>query len=206
MVQQLWRLIFRKGGSVASQDTVSLLEKLNELISRRQKRQQERPAYVESCRNLLVTIDRSADPYWWAALEAELGTTLANFYTPDRAIGLEEAIDAYQKALEVFTPKDYPTEWISTNGSLALAYRDRIEGVSRETSIVRLKSSARSLYSVLANRTLQIGLGPKLIWRMRTRGSLVLRIPRRICGGRSNTVNRHCRSLSGQLTRSSGHM
>jgi tetratricopeptide (TPR) repeat protein len=117
---------------VASQETALLLEKLNELIARRPKGPPERSAYVESCRNLLSTIDRSAEPYWWAALEAELGMTLASFFTPDRASRLEEAIDAYQKALEVFTPKDYPTEWISTNGSLALAYRERIEGVPRE--------------------------------------------------------------------------
>jgi CHAT domain-containing protein/tetratricopeptide (TPR) repeat protein len=97
---------------------------------------QDMPERVELCRRALEIIGRHRlNPVWaammtllWAAVQVELGTSLAQDPSEEREENLELAIAAYQAALEVYTPQAFPQEWAGTQNNLGLAYSDRILG------------------------------------------------------------------------------
>ena len=67
-------------------------------------------------------------PRLWAALQGELSNSLAQSLSGDRAENIEQAIDAYQQALQVMTRQAMPVEWAQTMINLAMAYYYRIRG------------------------------------------------------------------------------
>ena len=71
-----------------------------------------------------------------AELQGALRWTLANALaqTPlgSRRDNLEQAIEHYQHALEIFTQTAYPANWAMTQNNLAAAYSDRIAGARRD--------------------------------------------------------------------------
>lgn len=68
---------------------------------------------VELCRRALILIDRNREPQIWAAVQAELGDSLANSSGPGRADSLNQAIQAYESALHVFTRQATAGEWLA---------------------------------------------------------------------------------------------
>lgn len=57
-----------------------------------------------------------------------LGSAYRNRIRGDRAENLEQAITAYQNALQVHTREAFPEKWAKTQHNLANAYRERIQG------------------------------------------------------------------------------
>jgi tetratricopeptide (TPR) repeat protein len=57
-----------------------------------------------------------------------LGIAYSNRIRGERADNLEQAITAYERALEVRTREAFPEDWAMTQNSLAIAYRNRIRG------------------------------------------------------------------------------
>jgi tetratricopeptide (TPR) repeat protein len=87
---------------------------------------------ADLCRRALMYVSRDAQPELWAMLKVELGGSLAQSVTGDRAENLEWAIGAYQDALTVRTREAMPVEWATTMNNLAAAYADRIRGDQAE--------------------------------------------------------------------------
>ncbi|HAC65628.1 MAG TPA: hypothetical protein DCF68_19380 [Cyanothece sp. UBA12306] len=88
----------------------------------------EMPQKVALCQQALGLVQRSENAELWAALQVELGNSLAQNPLGDRADNLEQAIAAYSAALEVRTREAMPVQWASTQNNLAAAYSDRIRG------------------------------------------------------------------------------
>ncbi|BAY05050.1 TPR repeat-containing protein [Anabaena cylindrica PCC 7122] len=61
-----------------------------------------------------------------------LGAAYADRIRGDKAENLENAINAYKKALEVRTRSDFPVDWADTQNNLGIAYWDRIRGDKAE--------------------------------------------------------------------------
>ncbi|MFN7502909.1 MAG: CHAT domain-containing protein, partial [Dolichospermum sp.] len=67
-------------------------------------------------------------PVDWATTQNNLGTAYSDRIRGDKAENLENAIAAYNKALEVSTRTDFPVQWATTQNNLGTAYSDRIRG------------------------------------------------------------------------------
>lgn len=68
-----------------------------------------------------------------ASLQGELGNALAtSSMGSSRAYNLEQAIQAYQAALEIRTRNDFPEQWAMTQHNLGNAYGKRIRGAQAE--------------------------------------------------------------------------
>jgi tetratricopeptide (TPR) repeat protein len=61
-----------------------------------------------------------------------LGTAYQNRIRGERAENLEEAIAAYNRALQISTREDFPQDWAMTQMNLGNAYKDRIRGERAE--------------------------------------------------------------------------
>ena len=91
-------------------------------------RPSDMPRRVQLCQQALCAVHREESPLLWAALQGELGNSLAQSPLGDRAENLERAIHHYQQALEVYTREAFPEQWATTQNNLATAYSDRIRG------------------------------------------------------------------------------
>jgi hypothetical protein len=85
----------------------------------------EMPRRIELCRQALALLPCAQNPPLWAALQNELANSLAQTPAGDRAQNIEQAIGAYQQALEVMTRQAMPVEWAETMMNLANAYNNR---------------------------------------------------------------------------------
>ncbi|WP_204137855.1 CpXC domain-containing protein, partial [Halomicronema sp. CCY15110] len=83
---------------------------------------------VELCRQALTLVSHQGNKELWAALQGNLGNSLAQNPLGNRAQNIEQAITAYQQALTVRTQTAMPVEWATTMMNLANAYRNRIRG------------------------------------------------------------------------------
>ncbi len=104
----------------------------------------EMPHRIELCLRALRRVPRAKNPALWAALQVELGNSLAQNPRGDRAENLERAIEAYRQALEVMTREAMPDDHRRTQRSLghllfregrweeaAAAYRSALEAGER---------------------------------------------------------------------------
>lgn len=64
------------------------------------------------------------DPSSRAAALVQLGVLLNESPTGDRAASQNKAIAAYEAALEVYTPQDFPAEWATTQNNLGNSWFD----------------------------------------------------------------------------------
>ena len=83
---------------------------------------------IQLCQKALSLISREPNSPLWAALQHELGNSLAQNPLGDRGENIEEAITTYKQALEIRTRTAMPVDWASTMNNLALVYLDRIRG------------------------------------------------------------------------------
>ncbi|MGK7876931.1 MAG: CHAT domain-containing protein [Xenococcaceae cyanobacterium] len=104
-------------------ELAAMIRELSQLTSIR-----EMPRRAQLCQQVLSLIQREQNPPLWAALQGELGNSLAQNPLGDRAENIELAIGAYSQALEVRTRTAMPVEWATTMMNLATAYSDRIRG------------------------------------------------------------------------------
>ncbi|MBN1483898.1 MAG: tetratricopeptide repeat protein [Chloroflexia bacterium] len=86
------------------------------------------PRRVELCRQALAIVQREENPRRWAALQSELGNSLAQNPQGERAENIERALQCHQLALEVRTRTSLPEQWAATQNNLAAAYWMRIRG------------------------------------------------------------------------------
>ena len=93
---------------------------------------QDHPRRIEILRQALELLPRELSLEMWAALQVELGNSLAQNPLGDRAENIESAIAAYQESLTVMTQSAMPVEWATTMMNLAIAYSDRIRGDKAE--------------------------------------------------------------------------
>ena len=85
------------------------------------------PKRIELCLRALRLVPPENAPLQ-AALQNELGNSLAQTPSGDRADNIEQAIEHYNQALKVRTQKDFPADWAGTQNNLANAYNNRIRG------------------------------------------------------------------------------
>ena len=68
----------------------------------------------------------------YAAVLVTFGNLIQEFPLGNRADNIEQAIAAYQSALEVRTRQAFPEQWAMTQNNLGTAYRERIRGERAE--------------------------------------------------------------------------
>ncbi|MCP4398625.1 MAG: hypothetical protein GY801_15175 [bacterium] len=107
-------------------DFTDLRELLNELSQ--PARTPDMPRRVQLCRKALNLLSRGQDPQLWADLQGEFGNSLSQSPFGERAENLEQAIAAYQQALEVHTRATLPVKWAMTMQNLGGAYWKRLQG------------------------------------------------------------------------------
>lgn len=93
-------------------------------------------------RQILAIVRRDDDPPLWAELLGKLGDSLAQCVGDDRAMYIEQAIAAYEQALEVFTLPQFAYEWASVQANLGRAYvirphGDQSENLERAITYIR---------------------------------------------------------------------
>ena len=104
----------------------------------------------------------SEEAIFIAAVIGEFGNLIQQFPLGRRAWNLEIGIACYNAALTVYTPKDYPEDWAMTQNNLAIAYKNRIEGVRaanielaiacyREALIVRTRENYPEYWAMTQN-------------------------------------------------------
>jgi len=76
-----------------------------------------------------------AHPELWAALQNDLANSLAQNPRGHRAENVEQAMRAYEQALEVRTREAMPVEWATTMMNLATAYSARTQKGSKPDGI-----------------------------------------------------------------------
>lgn len=92
--------------------------------------QADLPRRVELARWALADVRRASEPDLWATLQRELADCLAQSEGPDRAERLEEALDSYRAALEVWDNPPYvrSPKWAQTLHAMAATFRRRVKG------------------------------------------------------------------------------
>ncbi len=71
-------------------------------------------------------------PTDWAGIQINLGSAYCDRIRGDKAKNLEQAIQAYQQALLVFTREAFPSNWAGIHDNLVGAYSNRIKGEKAE--------------------------------------------------------------------------
>jgi CHAT domain-containing protein len=64
----------------------------------------------------------------WAGTQNNLACAYFDRIRGNTAENLEQSIECYQSALEIYTKADFPIEWTTIQNGLATIYRDRIRG------------------------------------------------------------------------------
>ncbi|MBZ0284469.1 MAG: CHAT domain-containing protein [Anaerolineae bacterium] len=109
---------------VESTELHTIWQELSQLLSDRR----DMLRCVDLCKRALVILPKESNEALWAALQNELGNSLAQNPLGNRATNLEQAIHHYQLALEVRTREAFPVDWAATQNNLAVAYSVRIAG------------------------------------------------------------------------------
>jgi CHAT domain-containing protein len=122
-------------------DLNGILQELNQPV--RDRRQMARR--VELCRRALALVPRQGNENGWAALQHELGRSLQQNPLGDRAENIEDAIRAYQQALQVRTREAMPVAWATSMNNLANAYADRIQGDQAENIEEAIRNHKQAL-------------------------------------------------------------
>ncbi|MGB7416631.1 MAG: tetratricopeptide repeat protein [Thermosynechococcaceae cyanobacterium] len=84
-------------------------------------------------------------PERWAAEQNDLGVDCFEKTQGNRAENIEQAIDAFQKALQVYTRDAFPEKWAMTQNNLGTAYGDRIRGERAENIEQAIDAFQRAL-------------------------------------------------------------
>ncbi len=92
----------------------------------------EMPQRVQLCRQALSLVEQEQNFLLWAALQFELGNSLAQNPLGERAENREKAIAAYQQTLKVINRTVMPLDWAATMNNLAIVYSERIKGERAE--------------------------------------------------------------------------
>jgi tetratricopeptide (TPR) repeat protein len=112
------------GGGELPGDLNAIVQELRQPV--RDVRQMGRR--LDLCRRALALVPRQGNEQLWAALQVELGNSLVFNQLGDLGLHLEEALMAYEQALQVITRKAMPFAWATVMSSLAVVYRQRIRG------------------------------------------------------------------------------
>jgi len=137
---------------------------------------------IACCQTALKVLNRDANSELWAEIQNLLGIAYCQRIKGDKAENLEVAIDAFEKALQVFTreDEDSPEGWGKIQNNLGLAYRDRIWGERAEN----LERAIAAHQAALQVRTRDVC--PKL-WAM-TQMNLAVDYRHRIEGDRAENL------------------
>ncbi|HIK09349.1 MAG TPA: tetratricopeptide repeat protein [Oscillatoriaceae cyanobacterium M33_DOE_052] len=105
---------------------------------------------IECSQAALLVYTREAYPEQWAREQwartlNNLAIAYNNRIRGERAANLEQAIECYQAALQVYTREAYPEDWAMTQNNLATAYRNRIRGESAANLERAIKCSQAAL-------------------------------------------------------------
>ena len=106
------------------------------------------PRHIQLCQQALQLLPKKENPPLWAAIQVELGNSLSQNPSGDRANNIETAIRHFQNALQVLNKNDFPEPWGLTQSNLADAYTNRIKGVraeSIETAIMYCRNALQVL-------------------------------------------------------------
>ena len=109
------------------------------------------PLRAKLARQALADVRRASEPDLWASLQREMADCLAQSEGLDRAEHLEEALEAYQAALEVWDhpPDAGSSKWAQTLHAMATTFRYRVRGERADN----LKRALRLYRKALTVRT-----------------------------------------------------
>jgi CHAT domain-containing protein len=127
---------------------------------------------ISGCQSALEVYTYDSFPEYWAMTQYNLGRAyyeLGLIYRTTRhekvAENLETAIQCYQSALKVYTRKQFPHDWAIVKNSLGLAYRERMQGNSKDMEeAIRCFHAALEIYTCekfpedYANTNFNLGL------------------------------------------------
>jgi len=94
------------------------------------------PHRIPIYRHAINQVRRETERELWATLQYELADCLARSQEQDRAQNLEEALQRYQAALEVWTQDNSPEKWAQVSHDIGSAFRFRVNG-DREENLKR---------------------------------------------------------------------
>src|SRR6266545_95685 len=80
----------------------------------------------------LATLEKT--PKIWVSLHGMLGDALLREHGGDRGQSVEDALDAFQKALSRLSKTAQPVLWAITMSNLARAYTERVRGAAEENT------------------------------------------------------------------------
>ncbi len=104
-------------------------------------------------------------PEKWAEIQNNLGNSFLQRLQGNREKNLEDAINAYQAALQVRTQQAFRYDWAMTQSNLGVAYSERIHG-EREQNLNKAIAAFKSAQKVWTRdefpqdwATVQLNLG-----------------------------------------------
>lgn len=120
--------------------------------------------HIDLCHRALELVGAESQSEARASLQSKLGGLYARSQGSDRSRNFEQAITAYQAALQYYTTRDYPGEWATLQAKLGNVYRQRLQGDAGENLGLaqRCYQAALSIFTPAAypeeHQTLQISL------------------------------------------------
>jgi CHAT domain-containing protein/tetratricopeptide (TPR) repeat protein len=94
-------------------------------------------------------------PLEWASTMMNLGVAYCFRIRGERAENIEQAIAAYEQALEVMTRRAMPVKWAEVTINLAVAYRNRIQG-ERAENIERAITAYEQALEVMTRQAMPL--------------------------------------------------
>jgi len=103
----------------------------------------------------LATLEKT--PKIWVSLHGMLGDALLREHGGDRGQSVEDALDAFQKALSRLSKTAQPVLWAITMSNLARAYTERVRGAAEENT-ARAAAAFREALGVFTG-----SVGPRIV-------------------------------------------
>lgn len=139
-IPQAFEKISSSSNNTSTEDLQIILTEIDKL-----SRPQDMPRKIMMLQHALSLVQCQSNPEHWAILHRELGNSLYQNPQGNRSDNLEQAIEHYNQALEVYTHDDFPVDWAEIQNNLMAAYSDRIKGDRVENIEQALKHCNKAL-------------------------------------------------------------
>ena len=138
---------------------------------------------VVLCRQALLLVFCQENKKLWAFFQNELGNSLAQSQQGDHAQNIEDAIKAYNRALQIWDRQTTPIDWAQSMNNLGNAYKDRIQG-DRAQNIEDAIDTYKQVQQVITKQAMPIE------WALFLMLNLADAYTKRIRGGRAQNIEK----------------
>jgi tetratricopeptide (TPR) repeat protein len=173
-----------------------LITELQTILAQADQEADERRR-AELCHEALGLIAREQNVALWAALHAQLGSSLLEGPGQAGNVGeqakvLDEAIEHFGQALKVYRSGSFPRDWARTQNNLGITYSNRIQGE-------RADNLERAIAAYEAALTVYTREGFPQEWA-RTQNNVGIAYSNRIRGERADNLERAIAAYEAALT------